>query len=699
MREGGGGGVVGAAPVADDMTRGEANDPTGGTAKVIFQPSGKSGRFAFGTPVLEAARELGVAIESICGGRGICGRCQISVASGNFAKFGVTSQPDNLSARGPVEDRYAAKRGLAPDRRLSCQARIEGDLVVDVPAASLIAGQTIRKDASSAHMVRNPALRLFYVEMCPPDLHTPVGDADRLIHAIEQDFGVEGLVVPFPLLAEVQKVLNGADWKVTACVDISGVRPELVTLFSGFNDRLTGMAVDIGSTTVAAHLVDLMNGEILASAGRANPQIRFGEDLMSRVSYVMMNTDGQARLHDAIIQCVNELTAELLENSSTERQHLLEAVFVANPVMHHLFLDLDPTALGQAPFNPGVSSAVRGHCRTLGLGLADAARFYFLPIVAGHVGADAAAVVLSERPDREKAPVLIVDVGTNAEIILWDGAQLFAASSPTGPALEGAEISCGQRAAPGAIERIRIDRETLIPRFRIIGSELWSDADGFDAQAASTGITGLCGSAIIEIVGEMLAAGILSADGIIRGPRTEQEKERLVSAGRTFAYVIRKEGPRLLLTQNDVRAIQLAKAALYAGVKLLLEKADLNTINDIRLAGAFGSYIDPAYALLLGLVPDVEVDRLKSVGNAAGQGALAALLDMDARKQIETMVLKIRKIETALEPAFQTHFVNAMGLPNSLDPFEKTRGRFGLPPLQENTGGTGRRRRQGRRER
>ena len=667
------------------------------TARVVFQPSGKSGTFAPGTPVLEAARELGVAIESICGGRGICGRCQISVASGRFAKFGLSSCEQNLSPFGAVEKRYDEKRGLPADRRLSCAARIEGDLVIDVPAASIIAGQTIRKDGFTTNMVRNPAMRLCYVELAPPDLHTPVGDADRLSAAIERDFGISDLWVPFPLLARVQNILNGSEWKATACVDLSTERPELIALFPGFTDELTGIAVDIGSTTLAAHLVDLLSGEILTSAGRANPQIRFGEDLMSRVSYVMMNPDGQQKLHAAIIGCINGLIDELLEKSETLRQHLLEAVFVANPVMHHLFLNLDPTSLGQAPFNPAISSAVRADTAALKLNMAEGARFYFLPIVAGHVGADAAAVILSEQPQSETEPVLVVDVGTNAEIILWDGKQILAASSPTGPALEGAEISCGQRAAPGAIERIRIDENTLMPRFRIIGSELWSDQPGFEDQAAKTGITGLCGSAIIEIVGEMLKAGILSPDGIIRGALSENEETFLIATGRTHAYVIHDHGPRLAITQNDVRAIQLAKSALYAGIKLLLDKADLTELSDIRLAGAFGSYIDPAYALLLGLVPDIAVDRLKPVGNAAGQGALIALLDKDARTAIEQTVLQIRKIETALEPAFQTHFVAAMGLPNSTDPFSTTRELFHLPPL-ESKAQSDRKRRRGRRK-
>ena len=667
-------------------------EKTAGKARIIFQPSGKSGSFSIGTTILDAARELGVNIESVCGGRGICGRCQISIAEGEFAKFGITSSKKHLSARAKLENRYDEIRTLPEDRRLSCAARIEGDLVIDVPAASIIAGQTIRKDGSTSGMVRNSAIRLCYVELEKPDLHTPMGDADRLADALARDFFIKNLKIPFDLLARIQSTLPGADWKITLAIDLSEERPELIALYPGYCEKLLGLALDIGSTTVAAHLVDLMSGEILASAGRANPQIRYGEDLMSRVSYVMMNEGGRETLTGAIRQAVNGLIDELLEKSGQNISHVLEAVFVANPVMQHLFLGLDPTPLGQAPFNPALSGAVRARAKEVGIKLGNGGRIYFLPIIAGHVGADAAAVILSQNPKGENHPVLLVDVGTNAEIILWDGNKIYAASSPTGPALEGAEISSGQRAAPGAIERIRIDHETLQARYKVIGSDIWSNEEGFEQAGIVNGVTGLCGSAIVEVVGEMLLAGIISTDGIIRGPRNSAEESFLVPSGRTFSYIVQDKNPRLAITQNDVRAIQLAKSALYAGIKLLLEKAGLKEIVDIRLAGAFGSYIDPAHALLLGLVPDTDHEKLKSIGNAAGQGALICLLDFSERKKIEQLVLEIEKIETALEPEFQTHFVNAMGIPNSVDDFVKTRRHFNMAPLEKNIGPAPRRR-------
>ncbi|NOZ33062.1 MAG: DUF4445 domain-containing protein, partial [Alphaproteobacteria bacterium] len=601
---------------------------------VVFQPSGKRGRFAPGTPVLEAARSLGVYIESVCGGRGICGKCQISVAEGEFAKFGVVSDENNLSPIGAIEKRYADKRHLATGRRLSCTATIAGDLVVEVPDAFRVAGQTIRKDADTVGMVRAPAIRLCYVELDEPEMDNPLGDADRLCAAIERDFALKDVGLEFDLLQNLQARLRAADWKITAAVRTDGPHPLVVALFAGFGEELTGLAVDIGSTTIAAHLVDLTDGQILASSGMANPQIRFGEDLMSRVSYVMMNEAGLDRLITAVRGAVNDLIGDLLAKTGRDQATLLDAVVVANPVMHHIFFGLDPTGLGQAPFALAQSAPVNCAASEVDINLGVGGRIHALPLVAGHVGADAAAVILAQKPQSSPLPALVVDVGTNAEIILWDGKTLYAASSPTGPALEGAEISSGQRAAPGAIERIRIDRKTLEARFRVIGSEKWSTEAGFETETAKTGVTGICGSGIIEVIGEMVLAGILSADGIIRGPANDAEAQLLVAHGRTWSYLVHAGTQRLEITQTDVRAVQLAKAALYAGVKLLLDEAGLTEVADIRLAGAFGTYIDPAYAMLLGLVPDCKVAQVKGVGNAAGQGALIALLNGAARGEI-----------------------------------------------------------------
>jgi uncharacterized 2Fe-2S/4Fe-4S cluster protein (DUF4445 family) len=381
----------------------------------------------------------------------------------------------------------------------------------------------------------------------------------------------------------------------------------------------------------------------------------------------------------AVREAVNGLIGKVCEQGGVDRNDIFDSVFVCNPIMHHLFLGIDPTELGQAPFALAVSSAVQGWTHDIGIEVNRGARFYLLPCIAGHVGADAAGAALSEGPHRQDKMMLLVDVGTNAEIVLGNRNHVVAASSPTGPAFEGAEISSGQRAAPGAIERVRIDPETLEPKYRVIGVDKWSDEDGFEEAAKATGVTGICGSAIIEVVAEMYLSGLISEDGVVDGALSART-HRIIENGRTFSYLLRDGEPRITVTQNDIRAIQLAKAALYAGIKLLMEKQNITGVDTIRFAGAFGSFIDPKYAMVLGLIPDCDLSEVKAVGNAAGTGALMALLNRDHRREIEREVSRIEKIETALEPDFQQLFINAMALPNKVDPFPRLSEQVTLPP-------------------
>ncbi|HEV7436346.1 MAG TPA: ASKHA domain-containing protein [Pseudorhizobium sp.] len=669
-------------------------------ALVLFMPSGKRGRFAVGTTVLEAARSLGVYVESVCGGRATCGRCQIQVQQGNFAKHKITSSVENISPVGSKEQRYAEVRTIPEGRRLSCSAQILGDLVIDVPQDTVVNAQVIRKAATDRLFDRNPAIQLCYVEVDEPDMHKPLGDLDRLNLMLEKDWGWTDILVAQHLLPDVQHTLRKGNWGVTAAIhrDLEGARPNLIALWPGLHNEAYGIACDIGSTTIAMHLVSLLSGRVIASSGTSNPQIRFGEDLMSRVSYVMMNPDGREAMTKAVRQAINELTVKVCAEANVDPNNILDAVFVANPIMHHLFLGIDPTELGQAPFALAVSGAVHTWSREIDLAINRGARVYLLPCIAGHVGADAAGATLSEGPHRQDRMMLLVDVGTNAEIILGNKDRVVAASSPTGPAFEGAEISSGQRAAPGAIERVRIDPQTLEPKFRVIGVDKWSDEDGFAEQAEKVGITGICGSAIIEVVAEMYLCGIISEDGVVDGAMAARSA-RILENGRTFSYLLHDGAQRITVTQNDVRAIQLAKAALYAGIKLLMEKQGIETVDIIRFAGAFGSFIDPKYAMVLGLIPDCDLAEVKAVGNAAGTGALMTLLNRDYRREIEQTIKKIEKIETALEPRFQELFVHAMALPNKVDSFPHLASVVTLPErkvLSETGEAGGRRRRRPR---
>jgi uncharacterized 2Fe-2S/4Fe-4S cluster protein (DUF4445 family) len=646
---------------------------------VVFMPSGKRGRFPVGTPLLSAARTLGVDVDSVCGGRGICGRCQVLIAEGEFAKHGIQSGAASVSPVSEVETRYANRRGLIAGHRLSCSTKVQGDVVVDVPPGSQVHRQVVRKDADAREIKLNPVVRLHYVEVAEPDMHDPSGDLRRLLEALAREWDLKDLSCDFDVLGTLQPLLRQGQWKVTAAVHDAS---QVIALWPGFHEKAFGMAVDVGSTTVAAHLCNLETGELVAAAGVMNPQIRFGEDLMSRVSYAMMNPGGAVRMTESIRGALGSLAAELARSAGIATTDILELALVGNPIMHHLVLGLDPVELGGAPFALAVDQALTIPASALGLAVHPNARVYVLPCIAGHVGADAAGMILAERPDLGDAMTLLVDVGTNAEIVLGNRERLLACSSPTGPAFEGAQISCGQRAAPGAIERVRIDPATLEPRVKVIGSDLWSDDPGFAAATAHTGVTGVCGSGIIEVIAEMFLAGIINQDGVVDGA-LGAKSDRIVADGRTFAYVLHRGEVPMKITQNDVRAIQLAKAALHAGVRLLMDHLGVDKVDRIRLAGAFGSHIDVKHAMVLGMIPDCALDAVASVGNAAGAGARIALLDATARATIEDLVRRVEKIETAIEPRFQAHFIEAMAIPHRTALNPELRKAVTLPPPRE----------------
>jgi uncharacterized 2Fe-2S/4Fe-4S cluster protein (DUF4445 family) len=648
---------------------------------VVFTPSGKRGHFPVGTPVLQAARSLGVDIDSVCGGRGLCGRCQVLVAEGEFAKHGVSSSSASLSPFSEPEKRFSRRVPLAEGRRLSCSARVEADVVIDVPASSQVHRQVVRKEADAHAIELNPVVRLHYVQVKQPDMHDPSGDLRRLFEALEAEWSLTGLTCDLSVIQTLQPILRAGAWQVTVAVHAA---KQIIGVWPGLHELVYGLAVDIGSTTIAAHLCDLASGEVVASAGVMNPQIRFGEDLMSRVSYSMMNPGGAALMTAAVREALCGLAVDVARQAGISHEDILEATLVGNPIMHHLMLGIDPVELGGAPFALAVDHSLTLRANVIDFKLHRNARIYVLPCIAGHVGADAAAMVLAERPDLGEAMTLLVDVGTNAEIVLGNSGRLVACSSPTGPAFEGAQISCGQRAAPGAIERVRIDRETLEPRFKVIGSDLWSDEAGFNEATASTGITGVCGSGIIEVIAEMYLAGIINQDGVLDG-RLSARSARIVENGRTFAYLLHQGAVEMKITQNDVRAIQLAKAALYAGIALLMERLGIDHVDRIRLAGAFGSHIDVKYAIILGMVPDCDLAQVRSAGNAAGTGARIALLDANSRQVIEGLVRRIEKVETAIEPRFQQLFVEAMAIPHKTATYTHLRKVVDLPPPKEST--------------
>ena len=654
------------------------------TAKIVFMPSGRRGDFPLGTPILAAARSLGVDIDSVCGGRAVCGRCQVSLSVGSFPKLGIESQSDHLSTTGETEHRYRRIKGLGDDRRLSCQAVLQGDVVIDVPADSQIHRQMVRKGADEIRdLTIDPVVRLYYLELPRPSMADQTCDLTRVLNSLRQDWQLDNLQADISFMRSLSAAARSGetyagDWKVTVAVREG---KQLVAVWPGLKQEVFGIAVDVGTTTVAGHLCKLSTGEVIASGGMMNPQIRFGEDLMSRISYLQQNEGQAGSLTAAVRKALSDLVQQMCQEAGIAADDVVEMTIVGNPTMHHLVLGIDPTQLGMEPFPLVVDQGLSVLARDVELSLNPGASVYFLPCIAGHVGGDTAGVILSQGPHTAEDLTLVIDVGTNAELVLGSRNRLIACSSPTGPAFEGAQISCGQRAAPGAIERVRIDPVTLEPRIKVIGCDLWSNEPGFEAAVAHVGVTGICGSGIIEVVAELFLSGVIDASGrMLAKGRDIHDHPYLIPRGRNVEYILYRQGERVVkVAPSDIRAIQLAKAACYSGARLLMDEMGVSSVDQVLLAGAFGSYIDVKYAMVLGMIPDCDLAHVRSVGNAAGTGARIALLSAASRAEIETVVRRVEKVETAIAPKFQEYFVSAMSLPNASDPFPHLEQVVSLP--------------------
>lgn len=638
------------------------------THRLILMPSGRQGDVPAGTTVLEAARALGVEIESICGGRLTCGKCQVVPETGSFVKHGINSSASHLTPPADDERAYAAAHGIdLAQRRLACVACMTGDVLVTVPEESQARKQVIRKDAGELVVEVVPAVRLYYVEVEPASLGSP-GDWERLQTALTASHHLTAVTIDPLLLRTLQPALRAGNWAVTVTV---WQGREVIRVEAGYVESLYGLAVDVGSTTIAAHLCDLRTGAVLATEAMMNPQVRYGEDLLSRISYAMTEAQGVARLNRAVIRALNELAGKAAEAAGIQSGEITDMVLVGNTVMHHLLLGIDPTELGQLPFALATYDPVDVKARELGVkAIHPGAMVHVLPCIAGYVGADNVGVLLAEQSRLDDRITLIVDVGTNAEILLGTKDWMLSASSPTGPAFEGAHISHGQRAAVGAIERVRIDRQSGAVRYRVIGDPRWSDElpDGEVLRP-----TGICGSGIIEVVAELLSAGLIDASGRFVKEAADRSA-RVRWPGRTAELVLAPAdetatGSDLVVTQADVRAIQLAKAALYAGVKIMMAHQGIERVDRIRLAGAFGSYIDPVHAMTIGLIPDCDLTQVTAVGNAAGDGARLALLNVGQRDLARQAARSVTYVETAARLIFQDTFVDALALPHSTDAF------------------------------
>lgn len=650
---------------------------------VIFMPSGRRGRVPVGTSLLDAARQMGVAIESICGGRLTCSKCRVQIEEGHFPKHGIRSSKAHVSPASSSEKAHLQQLN-SPEQRLACVTEVHGDLLVFVPNESRGQKQIIRKSITERTIAVNPAVRQVFVEVDGAQLGQYESDWGRLETALADQWDLVDLAIDLPALRRLQETLRQGQWKVTV---ILWQEQQVIDVQAGYQEGIYGLAVDVGSTTIAGYLCDLRTGETLATESMMNPQVTYGEDLMSRISYAATHRGGLEKMHRAIIDALNKLLASFGRRANVPARHIHEAVFVGNTTMMHILLGINPNELGNAPFTLAYRRAMDLKARELGLRMHPGANIHILPAQAGHVGADNTGVIIAEEPHRQEDIILTVDVGTNAEIVLSNKKQLYSASSPTGPAFEGAQISSGMRAAPGAIERVRIDLESKVPHFRVIGEMHWSDQWQLGADIAPDRqprylAAGICGSGIIEAVAQMYLTGIILANG--RFNSEFKNHERLVQDGRKVAYILATDsqtatGQPILVTQEDVRNVQLAKAALYAGTKLLMNKAGVGRVDRIVLAGAFGSYIDPKHAMILGLIPDCALESVYSVGNAAGDGARIALLNRARRKEAQEIADRVQYVETALASDFQDEFINALHLPHASDPFPHLAGELPRP--------------------
>ncbi len=680
---------------------------------IILQPSGRRGQVEEGRSVREAARELGVDIESICAENATCGKCMVLVEEGRFERYNIASKQANLSPVGASEEAYFKRRPkLLQSKgwqvgyvRLSCQSKVMGDVLINVPEESRGNKQIVRKSARQREIEIKPSIRKYLVKMSPPNLERPIADWERLAKGLETSMGLirrgeenlprwSDLKIDYACLRSLSGTLRQANWDVTVSV---WQDKEVIQVQPGYVEESYGAAVDIGSTTVALYLCDLRTGEILAAESEMNPQIVYGEDIMSRIQYTIEHVDGLAKLHKAVIDTLNKLLKQAVKSankqlnetagldttsSSTQSTRpaditlndILEMVLVGNSTMHHLVLNLPPKDLGLAPFVPAIHHSVDIKARELGLQINPSGNIHVLPTIASFIGADTSGVLLAEEPHKQDENWLIIDVGTNAELVLGNRNRLVCTSTPTGPALEGAHVEYGMRAAPGAMERVQIDEKTLEPKYKVIGVEGWNtDHAEFKGQ-----VKGICGSAIIDAVAEIFRTGIIDSRGRfnrrsgVTPPVLDSKRIREGANGWEYVIAWAEEtsiGRDIPITQQDVRQIQLAKAALFVAARTLLKRSNLESPDKIILAGGFGSYIDKEKAMLIGLIPDCPLENVYAVGNAAGDGARIALLNMEKRKEIETVTRRVQRFELPTDPEFQNQYMLATSLPHMSEPF------------------------------
>jgi len=629
---------------------------------VIFQPSGSRGYVEDGTTIVDASRRLGVELESVCGGQATCGKCKVRIEEGFFERFGIESSMGHLSPIEEREKKFFEKHTELKGYRLSCVTEIRGDVLVFVPEESRKGKQVVRKEATERDIDVNPAVRKYYVELVPATLEDTTGDWERLTEALQEKHGITGLTIDYLALLSLQGTVRKGDWKVTVSVWMG---KEVIAVDPGCVEESYGVAVDVGTTTVAAYLCELSSGKLLASDSMMNPQVTYGEDVMSRITYAMTQKGGLKKMNDAIISGLNRLAGQVAVQAGIKRRDIVDWTIVGNTAMHHIYMNIYPEYIGKAPFPPALHASMDVKARDMGLKISPGAYAHALPIEAGFVGADNVGVLIAEEPYNRDDLMLIIDIGTNGELVLGNREKLISSSCATGPAFEGAHIKYGMRAAPGAIEKVQIDPETKEPRYKVIGKDQWSD------ELKEMGARGICGSGIIDVVAQMYVAGVILKTGRMN---IELDHPRMREGEDGWEYVLAWAdetaiGQDIAIQQGDIRAVQLAKGAMYAAAKLMMRRLGIDKLDRVILAGAFGSYIDSTQAMIMGLFPDCDLEKVYAVGNAAGDGARIALLNVKKREEANVYARKVEYVELTVEKDFEKQFAQAMYFPHMKDKF------------------------------
>ncbi|MFB6353706.1 MAG: ASKHA domain-containing protein [Halobacteriales archaeon] len=614
---------------------------------VRFQPSERAVSAAPGTTLLEAARDAGLRIESLCGGEGLCGTCKVVVEAG----------ADYLTPPSPADEELFAEDQLAEGYRLSCRAAVDrpdGEIAITIPSSSMETGGVVLTEGVERDVELDPAIRHYRLELPPPSLDDHLADRERLLAGLTDAYGLDVTRVDRLVQQELPNRLRehaSPDGLAVTATVYDG--EEVIDVSPGLDEAVYGLAIDVGTTTVAVYLLDLRSGERLAVSSRLNPQHRFGGDIMTRMRYTRRNAGGREELQAAILDGVNGAIEEVTREAGVDPDDVYEAVCVGNTAMHHLFLGIEPSSVAGSPYVPANHAALQVKARELGLEVNPAGYVSWLPVSGGWVGPDHVAVLLASGHYRRDELTVCIDIGTNGEISVGNRDGVWVTSAPAGPALEGAEITHGMRAQDGAIDAVDIDPQTFQPTVETIG--------GGPPK-------GLCGSGVIDALAELFEVGLVDRRGLFREAVRPHERLRR-GEDDVWEYVLvtadaAEDDQDIVLTQHDLREIQMAKAAIQAGTLVLLDELGVDEVDRVVLAGAFGNYIDLESALTIGLYPDVDPTSVEFLGNAAGSGAQLALLDRAKRAEADAIVDQVDYYEIAGTDVFRDHFMDAMYLPH-----------------------------------